>query len=118
MPYCPSCRTEYRQETAACADCGTALIAELGTEPTPLGGERIDVFVPADEQQADRAVDLLAQNDIEALVRDRSSSAFPMHVGGFDSRRVAVRLEDRDSALGFLSEAIAASALAGDIIDE
>jgi hypothetical protein len=29
MPFCPSCRYEYREGTTTCADCGAALVARL-----------------------------------------------------------------------------------------
>lgn len=32
MPFCPSCRIEYREETARCADCGTSLVATLPSQ--------------------------------------------------------------------------------------
>lgn len=32
MPWCPNCKTEYREGIKVCADCGAALIAELKEE--------------------------------------------------------------------------------------
>src|SRR5437016_5078193 len=29
MPFCPSCRLEYREEFERCADCGASLVTEL-----------------------------------------------------------------------------------------
>jgi len=29
MPFCPRCRTEYREDQGQCADCGAVLVAEL-----------------------------------------------------------------------------------------
>ena len=29
MPWCPTCRQEYRAGIASCADCGAALVADL-----------------------------------------------------------------------------------------
>ncbi|MSR47692.1 MAG: hypothetical protein EXS13_11620 [Planctomycetes bacterium] len=34
MPWCPSCRQEYRAGIAACADCGTTLVDDLGAHET------------------------------------------------------------------------------------
>jgi hypothetical protein len=38
MPFCPRCRTEYREGCEHCADCGTALVATL----PPLSANRHD----------------------------------------------------------------------------
>src|SRR5689334_16208765 len=35
MPYCPACRSEYEPWIAACADCGSVLVAELPPAPAP-----------------------------------------------------------------------------------
>ena len=32
MPWCPNCKTEYREGIKVCADCGAALVAELKEE--------------------------------------------------------------------------------------
>lgn len=32
MPWCPSCRDEFREGFSACADCGTALVAALSVK--------------------------------------------------------------------------------------
>ena len=33
MPFCPDCRSEYREGFTACADCGAALVPGLAPEP-------------------------------------------------------------------------------------
>lgn len=40
MPYCPTCRTEYRPGFLVCADCGVSLVDILPEElPPPKAGE-------------------------------------------------------------------------------
>jgi len=67
--WCPSCRTEYREGSTRCADCGAELVDEL---PAPVarirdlerGHDRVDgPFLPDDD-----TVELMTTNDAEAEV--------------------------------------------------
>jgi hypothetical protein len=35
MPWCPKCRSEYREGFESCSECGAALVEELPEEPAP-----------------------------------------------------------------------------------
>ena len=52
MPFCPTCRAEYRKGIAECADCHVALVDELPEqwEPPPLAGN--DVAIARDDSIA------------------------------------------------------------------
>ena len=112
MPFCPSCRTEYQAGTELCGECQTQLVDHLDdrTDRSDL----VDVYVCYDEQIADRAVALLEDNGIEVLIRDHSSSAFPVTVGEATAQFVAVAASQRQQAQKLLSDAIADTVLTGD----
>ena len=120
MPFCPTCRTEYRADTTSCADCGIALVAERPPEEAHPSGECIDVYVCYNGQQATRAIGVLSDGSIEGLLRDRASSAFPTTVGMTGQKIVAVREEDRDEAISLLRAAIDDGVLAdeGELIGD
>ncbi len=45
MPFCPTCRSEYRPGIETCADCGTPLVEELPDLPKHRSGHEADVVV-------------------------------------------------------------------------
>lgn len=64
MPFCPDCHEEYDAGVDACADCGSALVAELS------GGDELPTEVPIavrDGEVAERLIALLVENGIEVL---------------------------------------------------
>ena len=120
MPFCPSCRTEYRQGTERCGDCDVDLVDTLPPEEEPVSGERVDVYICYEEQQMIRAVAVLAESNIEGMVRDRASSAFPMNVGTESMKILAVLSSDFQAARQALAQAIEDEVLPtdGEILDE
>ncbi len=106
MPFCPSCRTEYRADTTTCVDCKTDLVAQRPPEEARPTGERIDIYVCYNDQQATRAVGILSAGNIEGLLRDRASSAFPTTVGMTAQKVIAVRGQERTQAIALLRGAI------------
>ncbi len=117
MPFCPTCHAEYHAGTATCAECNVPLVAELADPRTET--EMADLYVCYDAQQAERMAALLHGEGIAALVRDRSSSAFPTTVGTTAKRVVAVPAERRDHARQVIETAIADGVLPqdGELID-
>ncbi len=106
MPYCPTCRTEYRSDKSTCGDCGAELVDSLpGDDQKPLG-ERVDVFVSFREQQVNRVVALLQEGGVDGMVRFRGSSAFPMNVGTQNEHIVAVLVEDVPRAVELITVAV------------
>jgi hypothetical protein len=112
MPFCPSCREEYQSGTAVCPECQTRLVDALTDNGDTAN--LVDVFVCYDAQEADRALGLLTQKDIEALIRDRASTAFPMTVGDEGAQFVAVRQDQSELARTLLQEALDDSVLGND----
>jgi len=49
MPFCPSCRAEYKAGTASCADCGDALV----DEGSPEGSASFDGADPVGQPDAE-----------------------------------------------------------------
>jgi hypothetical protein len=105
MPFCPSCRTEYQTGTTTCSDCNEALVAELAPDDA-LSEETVDVFVCFDAQVATRVVGILTDGGVEGMVRDRSSSAFPMNVGIEAKQIIAVAAHDAQTAADIIAQAV------------
>lgn len=61
MPWCPKCKTEYRDGFKVCADCGSKLVDELSTE------EAAEVLQDAKEDY----VEMIDEEDV-ALIRANS----------------------------------------------
>lgn len=60
--FCPECETEYREGFTTCADCGVALVAELGVNTlVPLTAERTSSIV-------DGVVDLLERAEVPYVI--------------------------------------------------
>src|SRR5438067_1036712 len=67
MPWCPTCRGEYREGIATCPTCNVALVAELEEEP-----EEIDDAALAD---SDAELALIARADFGTCLEMRAALA-------------------------------------------
>jgi CelD/BcsL family acetyltransferase involved in cellulose biosynthesis len=68
MPFCPHCRTEYRQGFVRCSDCGDALVAEL--PELKLEAEELAAFLTTAE--AEMVKEMLEDNSIPAFVHGQA----------------------------------------------
>jgi hypothetical protein len=85
MPYCPTCREEYRPEFAKCAECGVDLVAQLPPEApwvevfsgsfaqaqvvqAALEAAGIEAFVPKESIFPDAGIDVASSYLVEVLV--------------------------------------------------
>lgn len=76
MPYCPECRSEYRDEYTECASCKVALIAALPELPPDAAEELADLaergeaahVARAPYDEACRMEEVLASRGVAALV--------------------------------------------------
>lgn len=108
MPWCPSCKTEYREGFVECADCGCDLVEELDAcvqeddlanerEHLPIDWEYLDIFV--DEQEAQIIESFLNSDGITTWKKYPGFSDMSKIVGGMTKLGVAIyvpreRLED------------------------
>ncbi len=68
--------------------------------------EMLDLYRCYEHQEALRLMDLLEEKNIEALLRDRSASAFPTSVGMTSQQIIAVTQSDREEAQALIKTAI------------
>lgn len=66
MPFCPSCRYEYRPDIKKCPDCGVGLVDELPPEPEAV--ELVAVASYPFEVQAQEARLKLHSRGIQAVI--------------------------------------------------
>jgi len=105
MPFCPSCEQEYRPDVTVCPTCNVSLVASL-EDASGTSEDTIDVFVCYDSQLAERVSELLREAGVEALVRDRTSMAFPTTIGTTGEQRIAVPSPQVAAAAAALESAV------------
>ena len=69
MPWCPNCRTEYREGFDTCADCQVALVDEPPDQPTLDFGEPVLLLTVYDKIEADMLLAMLREQKIPAFVK-------------------------------------------------
>jgi hypothetical protein len=106
MPFCPSCEQEYRPDVSVCPGCNVSLVAELDAPRRGSNDDTVDVFVCYDSQLVERVSELLRDAGVGALVRDRTSTAFPTTVGTSGERRIAVPSPQVGAAAAALERAV------------
>lgn len=109
MPWCPNCKTEYREGFYTCSDCESGLVDDIDTDDeteievigqgdTPnIDWEYLDVF--ADEQEAEIIESFLNSDDINTFKKYPGFSGMAKIVGGMTRLGVEIyvpkeRLED------------------------
>jgi hypothetical protein len=105
MPSCESCRAEYEAGTEVCAECNVPLVDSLPDAGGPA--ELTDLYVCYDAGEAERLAEVLVSDGIEVMVRDRSSTAFPMNVGEQAKQIIAVGGSDLARARELIKTAVA-----------
>lgn len=112
MPYCPECRTEYREGTERCADCGAELVDVLPEEPQPewdtadwvtlveLGDETEARIIEGFLREQGVQVRLLSRHDRELATTLGELSAIELQVIQRDLRRAEELLEAREGESG------------------
>ena len=104
MPICPSCRSEYEAGTTKCADCDVLLVDRLVDAAS--AADMVDVYACYEVQQAERLSEILGDESVDVLVRDRSSNLFPTSVGKSAQRTIAVPTELAGRARELITAAI------------
>jgi hypothetical protein len=112
MPFCTSCREEYRPGFTVCADCGSPLVAEPPREkPAPTEGAGGShggwdtVAEVGQRYEADLIADHLRDAGIEAEVVDQTFRQEPLtRIAAFSVVRVLVPVNRADEARRVLAE--------------
>ncbi|MBJ80498.1 MAG: hypothetical protein CMH60_04195 [Myxococcales bacterium] len=76
--------------------------------------EMLDIYRCYDHQEALRLLDLLETKNIEGLLRDRSTSAFPTSVGMTSQQIIAVLSSDQQEAVAAIKTAINDEVVSGE----
>ncbi|MDP7038880.1 MAG: DUF2007 domain-containing protein [Myxococcota bacterium] len=81
---------------------------DMDEQDSPEGSneEMLDLYRCYEHQEALRLMDLLEEKNIEALLRDRSASAFPTSVGMTSQQIIAVSQNDRAGAQALIEAAV------------
>jgi hypothetical protein len=114
MPWCPTCRDEYRDGFTTCSECGAALVASLDEEPpapeeTGAGthGGWDTVFESATTFEAELVSLRLRDAGFEAQVVDRTFTEAPMpKVSNINTVEVLVPTADVERARELLAQPV------------
>jgi hypothetical protein len=83
MPFCPSCRSEYRDGFARCSDCGTELVAALAPPANPAAPEYALLLTSADPDLVPVVVSALEAAAIPYLAEGAEAAGLlPLGPGG------------------------------------
>lgn len=107
MPWCPACRTEYREGVERCPDCGEVLVANLEPEPEPTWDpvEWVTVEETGDEVPARIVEGYLLEHGIPVRILSRHDHELATTLGELSTVEVQVPEGDLDRAIAALEEA-------------
>lgn len=103
MPWCPLCRSEYRDDVEACPDVacqGAALTPDLPADPNVT-----EIYAAASPLEARRLAGLLQEADFEVAIADHTDHVFPTPASAGAGPRIAVISEDVAGAKAFIQSA-------------
>ena len=109
MPLCPSCQAEYVAGITTCPECQTALVDSLPHQA--FTEDLVNIYVCYDRQVLEVVLGVLTQADLTPMVRDRSSSSFPVSIGTEAALYIAVPEHQKNTAITCLNEALEDGAL-------
>ena len=99
MPWCPKCRTEYREGFTICADCGSPLTAQLpplAPSRSPAEDEPVLLTTISNEQELELFTSLLHEQRIPFYTQDLQTGEYMRIYMGFSiyGQEVYVRRAD------------------------
>jgi len=103
VPWCPLCRSEYREDIEACPEVacqGEALAADLPTDPNVT-----EIYAAAGPLEARRLAGLLQEAQFEVAISDHTDHVFPTPASAGDGPRIAVISDDVAGAKAFIQSA-------------
>jgi len=122
MPWCPKCKTEYREGVLICPDCNTELVPKLATlKDAPTSRDRksfeemgeyrkedwVSIMDVSNVQEAEMIIGLLDANDIHAVTKDRLGALRNLYgdIRFFDEKiKIYVLKKEAEKALGIIEE--------------
>ncbi|MFH1811700.1 MAG: DUF2007 domain-containing protein [Pseudomonadota bacterium] len=104
MPYCPQCRTEYREGVTHCSDDGSALVPGLPDDKL-TGAVLQEIYAAYHELEAERIRSLLEDVGIACFTRNLRRAAFPTGAGSEATFLVAVPQADAERAIALVQQA-------------
>ena len=109
MPYCPNCRSEYKEGIVRCVDCGAALVPGSPppvVEPETSEEELVSIYQAGDEMEAEIVRLVLEEAGIPVLETGGLIHALGnvLTVGPWAAKSISVfvptsRVEDAKAAL-------------------
>ena len=107
MPFCPKCRSEYREGAEECSICQVPLVDELPPE-TAGKVELVEVYRAPDEVTAIALAGRLESAGMPATVQSLESYVYEWgDLGRGYWGKIFVRKEDAEAALRIIEDAIA-----------
>lgn len=110
MPWCPRCRTEYREGFTVCADCGEPLVPELPAEKKqdsqkPEDGKPVYLTTISDEQELEHFTQLLHASRIPFYTQDVETGEYMRIYMGFSlyGQQIYVRAQDAPLCMQLLA---------------
>ena len=105
MPYCPTCRHAFPEETTECPTCSAALVDELPYQtidsPTSTW---VEIATAATVDEARILQGFLEAEGISCQLESLRFNEAPVNVGTMAEIRVYVSAEDQQDALKLLDE--------------
>lgn len=105
MPFCPTCRAEYREGVSRCPDCDETLVDVLPPEPETVWDptDWITVEEVGDQATASLVEGFLLEQGLPVRVLRRGDKTLVVAVGGLSGYEIQVPADDLDRALDSLA---------------
>ncbi len=115
--FCPSCRTEYREEFTTCTDCGIGLLPELPPSDETPNSELDVAFETTDPNAVAAAEEMLTEAGIPFATDGEDASDLFAFAPGFNPMtpvQIEVPSERLEEARELLEEGLTSAPLAED----
>jgi hypothetical protein len=110
MPFCPTCKYEYREGVKTCPECKVDLEAQPDNLTT-VQGDFVEVYMVSNRMEAEVIQGLFEENEVELLVRDLRMFPVLPDFGRRARLRLAVPKDQEAQARKLLEEARSDGAL-------